>query len=82
MQGLLRFEINYTIMSTSFYKQITKTFASNRGHSCSILFATHPSLFLVILPRHSAQPSYSSLPYLVQLNEQEVLPSFNSTPPL
>lgn len=46
MQGSLLFEIKGTILSASFHKQITKTCTSNRGHSWSIFFATHPSPFV------------------------------------
>ena len=61
MQGSLLFELKATILSAFFHKQITKTFTLNGGHSCSILFATHPPPFRVILPHYSAQPSCSSL---------------------
>lgn len=83
MRGLLWFEIKATIMSASFHKQITKTFTSNRVHSCTILFATHPFPFQVSLPQHSAQPSCSSLFYLISTHvgfRISAFFQFNSTP--
>lgn len=78
MQGSLLFEIDATILSASFHKQITNS--SRQLEATPAASFRPPAHRSRSPPRRSAQPSCSSLPRLVQLTEQgasEPLPSFH-----